>query len=148
MVSIHPAMLSCNQREKHDLVNDFISRLDNSTVDYATSRPEGSPFVSIGREIILVNPQGLAAVAKDPGLLIPELLKCFDDNHKDWAANLVLYGVAGEDALLLSARAQGQPAEWRKTQKAVDRRHWEQWWRENRPHMIWNGTHYEIKATK
>jgi hypothetical protein len=135
---------ACHKKEG-EMTAAYVEKLRNDSIQWATERPPGSPFVSAGREIRILEPFGLEAAAQSPNALVPALLACFDDADKDWAANLVLYALTGRDALPLSA-GEGKIEDWRRGGKASDRRYWLAWWSANQGRLQWNGQHVLVPA--
>ena len=114
----------------------YIQELQNNSIRYATERPAGSPFVSLGREIRILAPAAdLKALAKSQTGFVPALIGCFDTPDKDWAANVVLYALTERDAMLLTA-FEDDIDKWRKTQKDKDRAYWVSWWSTNRGRVL------------
>ena len=106
----------------------LIEELDNRKIRYATESPQGSEFVSLGRQIKILEPKiDVSALSKDADAVVPALIHSFDNPNKDWAADLVLFAITGRDPLLLSG-FENDIEGWRKTQKEIDRRHWISWW--------------------
>ena len=57
------------------MVAAYIQKLDNNSIQFATERPSGSPFVSVGREIRILKPaDDLAPFAKLPHEFVPALI--------------------------------------------------------------------------
>jgi len=117
-------------------------KLDNATIKYATQTPQGSPFASVGRQVLILGPASLLDQLRDPGIeqQVPELIALLGSRDRDWAANLVLYSISGRDALPLAGIENGAE-QWRASRKQSDVRYWERWWEQNRNHLLWDGSH-------
>jgi hypothetical protein len=118
---------------------EVLDSLQNDRVRYATALPEGSPFVSAGREIKITAPTDLLQ-AFQPGIerMVPALIRLFDSPDQDWAANVLLYALTGRDAMLLGG-FEANIGKWRDLQKESDRRYWTGWWEKNRGKLAWSG---------
>jgi hypothetical protein len=129
------------------MVAAYIQKLHNYSIEYATERPLGSPFVSVGRAIRILKPaDDLAPLAKLPHEFVPALIGSLGTADKDWAANLVLYALTGRDAMVLTG-FENDIDGWRRTQKESDQHYWDSWWKDNRDHLLWNGEYLSVKAT-
>ena len=117
-------------------------QLSNSTIEYATEIPHGSPFASAGREVIILAPPQLAKLGPESigESDIPMLIEQLASLDKDWAANLVLYRLTGRDALSLAGIEKGAP-QWRAERKDMDVSYWRAWWPANRGHLVWRHGH-------
>ena len=121
----------------------FSDQFSNNTIEYATEIPRGSPFASVGREVIILAPPELAKLGPesiDEGD-IPTLIEQLTSPDKDWAANLVLYRLTGRDALPLAGIEKGAP-QWRAERKEMDVSYWRAWWLANRGHLVWQDGHF------
>jgi len=118
----------------------ILENVQNDRIRYATALPEGSPFVSAGREIKITAPIAILG-SFQPGAehLVPKLIALFDSPDRDWAANLLLYALTGRDAMLLGG-FETNIAKWRDRQKELDRRYWIGWWEENQGRLEWSGS--------
>jgi len=123
-------------------MENISDELSNVTIAYATEIPRGSPFVSLGRQVVILGPAPVAGRLKDATIEqnIPELIGLLASPDKDWAANLVLYSISGRDALPLAGIENGA-AEWRAGRKEADVAYWTTWWSANRNHLLWDGSH-------
>ncbi len=125
------------------MTTKLIQELDNQKVRYATESPRQSKFVSIGREIKILEPTiDMPALSKEAHTAVPALIQSFDNPRKDWAANLVLFAMTGRDPLILTGFENDIEA-WRKTQKEIDRRYWISWWEETQRSLSHGVTTYE-----
>jgi hypothetical protein len=112
----------------------LVNKLDNKTIRYATESPAQNRFVSVGRQIKILEPVvDISALSKEEDTVVPALIHCLDNPDKDWAANLILFAMTGRDPLVLSG-FEDDITGWRKTQKEIDRRHWISWWETTRKH--------------
>jgi hypothetical protein len=141
LASLHLAM-------GNTAMENISDELSNETIEYATEIPRGSPFVSLGRQVVILGPAPVASRLKDAAIEqnIPELIGLLASADKDWAANLVLYSISGRDALPLAGIENGA-AEWRASRKEADVAYWTKWWSANRDHLAWDGAHL-IPAAK
>ncbi|MEK8018230.1 MAG: hypothetical protein VSS75_015250 [Candidatus Parabeggiatoa sp.] len=132
---------------KERKINDFLHGLDNSTIKCATGIPKGSPFITIGREVIILGPDSVCNLWRlglAPQEIIPKLLACFDSDDKDWAANVLLYALTRHDAMCVQVYAP-DIEKWRIEHKNFDFSFWQKWWTKNQGNinLIWEDNHFK-----
>lgn len=125
-------------------VEVLLDALRSGTIQYATMRPPGSPFISLGRRMLVVAPPDAVELSHTGDVrvldaLVPLLL----DEKRAFAAEVVLRAMMGDEPLGL-----GDPAGWWSAQGKNAHEYWVKRLAEVRNGLVWNPTENRFERAR
>jgi hypothetical protein len=129
--SVPDAPTSAPPRTHVDVLLDSVRTAD---IQYATFRPPGSPFITLGRRMVVVAPPDAVELSHTGEVrvldaLVPLLL----DEKRAFAAEVMLRAMMGDEPLGL-----GEPASFSKEQGQAAHAAWSKRLAELRSVLVWN----------
>jgi hypothetical protein len=118
--------------------DELLADVRNDRIEFATTRPPGSAFAALQRQVVVTGPASLAALAKsgDPAVL-EGLVNLLGDPERAWAAQVLLAAMTGQEARLVDSFA-AHPDQWWQALGQTAQARWTTWLAENRDSLAWD----------
>jgi hypothetical protein len=122
-------------------VTDVPKALDqvrNACVEFVSSRPAGAKTTALERRIDVTGPPALVALLREPDLrLLQQLIHLLGDEHRAWAAHVLLASLTGHDAKNVELYASA-PERWWHDFGASAVARWQAWLDQQAAHLSWD----------
>ena len=119
-------------------VDQRMTPVRNAHVQFASFRPPGSRFASLGRRVKVVAPPELVQLAEtDDVAILDQLVELLTDRDRAWAAEVVLAAMTGQEADLVANYAD-PPDRWLDTVGATAADRWRSWLAAHRAQLSWD----------
>jgi hypothetical protein len=121
---------SIDQTQTELGIKKFISKISNNNVLYgvtmsSTWLPDSAGDTLYSRRVVfIVDKKQRYFIEHNSTALYPYLIKLFDDEQKDWAANIILYYISKRRATGIAHMTVQDISLWRKARKNLDRKYW------------------------
>lgn len=107
-------------------------------IQFVTMRPEGSPFATLERRVIVTGPPEILELMNAGDVrILDELATALKDPARSWGAEVLLASLTRNEETIVDA-FQARPEEWWDSlgKMAYDR--WQGWLAENRSELVWD----------
>jgi hypothetical protein len=119
-------------------LHDLLEAVQNDRVAFVSTRPEGSPFAVLERQIIVTGPPELVELSRSGRVAaLDHLAQLLRDSHRAWAAHVLLAAMTGVDEKEVDTFATMPDRWWTEMGGAVHDR-WRSWLAEHKDKLRWN----------
>lgn len=118
-------------------MTDLVAAVGRQDIVFATMRAPGSPFATLDRRVVVVDPPELRELAESGDLAaVEELVELLRDRDRAWPAQVLLAAMTGREEKLVES-FQDQPDWWDAIGRTAHQR-WRAWFDEARERLAWD----------
>jgi hypothetical protein len=119
-------------------LDTMLAAVRNDRIQFVTAAPEGSPFVTLDRQVIVTGPPELVTLSKTGDLRVLEsLVGLLADPQRAWAAVVVLAALTGVESKIVDSFA-GHPDQWSEALGPTAQERWRNWLDQTRHKLVWD----------
>jgi hypothetical protein len=116
----------------------MLAAVRNDRIQFVTAAPEGSPFTTLDRQVIVTNPAELVALSKTGDFRVLEsLVGLLADSQRAWAAVVVLAALTGVESKTVDVFA-AHPDQWWQALGPTAQERWQAWLDETKGTLVWD----------
>jgi len=113
-------------------LDELLGAVQSDQIEFVTMRPEGSPFATLERRIVVTGPPELVELASSGDvLMLDELVKLMNDPDRAWAAGVLLAAMTRREEKMVDSFA-AAPDQWWNTVGKTSHQRWSTWLKEAR----------------
>ncbi|SRR6266567_4268273 len=118
--------------------SDTLNSATRGQIEFVTIRPEGSPFATLERQVIVTGPLEVLELlnAGDPQIL-DELVTLLKDPARAWCAEVLLASLTRNEEKIVDV-FQARPDEWWDSLGKTAYERWQKWLTEQKSELAWD----------
>jgi len=117
---------------------ELLAAVRNDRIQFATRRPEGSPFSTLERRVVVTGPPELVTLSGVGDIrVLDALVRLLEDRERGWAAEVLLAAMTHREDQIVDSFAT-TPDQWWETVGKTAKDRWADWLAQTRHRLTWD----------